>query len=159
LLGWDWKARFGGFKHSFCTNEIQTLLPTGDPPYLAPECYDNIIAQENDVFSFGLILYELVVGQPVFAKNLDSNVIMGKLILRDWHVKIPDFVLPETRELIDDCLEMDYEDRLLFSDVLERLEKMRFKIMAGVNSAKVLAFVNEIKASESGNHPASSSCC
>jgi serine/threonine protein kinase len=149
LLDWNWKVRIGGFEHSFSPNEGQTAPPTGDSHYLAPECYYNIIAQENDVFSFGLILYELVVGRPAFERSLTPIQIAGILVLSDWKPTIPDSVLPKTRELISDCLEMDYRYRLWFSDVLERLEKMRFKIISGVNSAKVLAFVNEIKARES----------
>ena len=43
----------------------------GSPFYMAPEMYDEgQYTKLVDVYSFALILYELLVKQPVFPKNV-----------------------------------------------------------------------------------------
>jgi serine/threonine protein kinase len=128
-------------------------LPSGDPRYVAPECYENIIVPENDIFSFGLILYELIVGKPVFPKSMGFREIMGKLILRKYRPEIPKWVLPVTAELIRDCLALNHRERLCFRGILDRLEEMRFKLIRRVNSSKLTDFVKEIKEWETKNGP------
>jgi hypothetical protein len=45
---------------------------SGNSHYLVPECDDNLITSESDVFSFVLILHELMVGKPAIPKAIDS---------------------------------------------------------------------------------------
>jgi hypothetical protein len=66
----------------------------------------------------------------------------------DWHADIPDSVLPEAADLIRDCVATKYRDRPSFIKILRRLKKMQFKLMRGVNSAKVAEFVNTIENNE-----------
>jgi serine/threonine protein kinase len=44
--------------------------------YTAPECLENSPTLKSDVFSFGLILYELVVGKPGFSPDIPWGVLM-----------------------------------------------------------------------------------
>jgi hypothetical protein len=120
-----------------------------DSHYLAPECYDRQSSLESDVFSFGLILYELVVGKPAFSKNLKQRAVAKLLILDDSRPDIPDFVLPEVAKLICDCWATDPDDRPSFHQILVRLERMNFKLTANVNSSKVSEFVKKVKEWES----------
>jgi hypothetical protein len=62
----------------------------------------------------------------------------------DWHPDIPDDVNPAAATLIRDCLAVDYRVRPSFIEILRRLKKMQFKLMTGVNSAKISAFVSTI---------------
>jgi NIMA (never in mitosis gene a)-related kinase len=85
LLDWDWNVRIGNFGHSISPDE--PVVPIPDDPYhnahwsfpnshyLAPECYDSQYSWESDVFSFGLILYELVTREPAFPKHLNELAI------------------------------------------------------------------------------------
>jgi hypothetical protein len=94
-------------------------VPRGDPRYVAPECYENIIAIENDIFSFGLILYEIIVGKPVFPRSMEFGEIVGALVLRYYRPDIPDWVLPETGNLIRDCWTDNYLERPSFDEILD----------------------------------------
>jgi serine/threonine protein kinase len=79
LLNWDWNIRIADFGHSDSPDKPPIprfadaeCVPSVDFHYLAPESYDGKIVPENDVFSFGVILYELIVGQPLFPKTMKS---------------------------------------------------------------------------------------
>jgi hypothetical protein len=66
--------------------------------YLAPERYQNIIRPENDVFSFGLILYELIIGKPAIEKTRSAHEIERILIQEDWKPEIPNFAIPQKKK-------------------------------------------------------------
>jgi serine/threonine protein kinase len=160
LLDWDWNIRIADFGRSTSPekpwissipDDSAQVWPSGNSHYLAPECYDSVITPENDVFSFGLILYELIVGKPAIPKTMDPHKVGKMLVMEDWKPDIPNFVLPQTKELILDCLLKDYRYRLLFSDIFDRMKSMRFKLIPGVNSSKLVEFVKEIQAREAAN--------
>jgi TPR repeat protein len=155
LLDWDWNIRIADFGHNHSPDKPPIprffgieCVPSVDFHYLAPESSDGKIVPENDVFSFGAILYELIVGQPLFPKTMGFWKIAKLMLMTEWEPNVPDFVLSETRKLIYDCLTVDYLERPSFSEILERLEGMKFKLMAGVNSLKIKEFVKQIKAHE-----------
>jgi hypothetical protein len=55
---------------------------------------------ESDVFSFGLIQYELITCEPAFPKKLKQWAITKRLIVNDKRPAIPAFVLPPVQKLI-----------------------------------------------------------
>jgi hypothetical protein len=109
-------------------------IPCGD---------ERITVPENDIFSFVLILYELVIGSPPFPKSMTQQDVAGILVLGNLGSDIPDSVLPKTKGLNRDCLITGYLEQLPFGEVFDRLEKMRFKLTPRVNSSKITAFVKE----------------
>jgi serine/threonine protein kinase len=161
LLDWNWTVRISNFGHSRFTNEpsieFNSLMKqqshSGDFQYLTPEHFDGEIVSESDVFSFGLILYELIVGKPAFPRSMGENGVAKALILGVWKPNIPKSVLPDMEKLICDCVEMDYEERPSFDEIFERLKKMRFKLMEGVDIWKVARFVERIENQEKVIYP------
>jgi serine/threonine-protein kinase len=161
LLDWDWNVRIADFGRSIslANPEIPPLIHDKaingmwivDASYLAPECYDNDCSQMSDVFSFGLILYELLTGKPVFSKELTRNEIMFKVAVKYKLPDIPEFVLPSVRELIKECLAEKPHHRIHFDDIVDQLKEMKFKVMPNVNSSKLSAFVTKIEGWESQN--------
>jgi serine/threonine protein kinase len=65
--GWP---RIGNLNKSrFVNLEIMQTMQVGTPMYMAPETYDDEYTTAADVYSFALILYEVLVGCPVFDRN------------------------------------------------------------------------------------------
>jgi serine/threonine protein kinase len=161
LLDWNWNVRIADFDQSSVSNKTEIpSLSYADPflqtvsldfRYLAPECYDRCHLPESDVFSFGMILYELLTGQPGFPKELTQNKIAFRVILDDERPQIPEFVVPSARKLITDCWGKEPSDRLSFEEIVDRLKNIKFKVMPNVNSQKLRAFVKEIEELEKRN--------
>jgi hypothetical protein len=75
LLDLDWNTRISNLGR---ITFIDTVIdpdgaPRDDAHYLTPECYDRVIVCENDIFSFGLIVDELMAGQPAFSKKYNCE--------------------------------------------------------------------------------------
>lgn len=95
--------------------------------YIAPEIYkDELFDRGADVYSFGLILYEMMEGvQPFHPKPPEEAV---KLMCID--VKRPPFKLkskyypPDLKELIEECWYPDLAIRPKFSEIIIRLDKI-----------------------------------
>jgi serine/threonine protein kinase len=161
LLDWNWNVRITDFGQSISLNnpEIPSVTHPNtrdgllfmDSYYFAPECYDNSWSQRSDVFSFGMILYELLTGQPVFSKELTSIKIVYMVAVKYELPNIPEFVLPSARELIKDCWAEEPGDRFSFDEIVDRLKEMKFKVMRNVNSSKISEFVKEIEEWEARN--------
>jgi serine/threonine protein kinase len=123
-------------------------LPFINPRYAAPECFENRRTLKSDVFSFGIILCELLSGQPGLPLNLPEPRLMRMIVVDRARPAIPDFVDRKVRRLICDCWKQKPHKRPSFEEILERLDEMDFRITAGVNSAKVRRFVKAVKARE-----------
>jgi serine/threonine protein kinase len=92
-----------------------------------------------------LILYELLSHEPVFAKELPNPYIANQIVVKNYRPRIPGFVVPDARELITDCWEIEPKDRPSFNEIVSRLVNMKFKLIRNVNSAKLKEFVKNIE--------------
>jgi serine/threonine protein kinase len=153
LINWDWNVRLSNFGRSISRNfpDPPLVNASGDHHYQAPEWYENEFSSKSDVFSFGLILYELIVGEPVIPKDWNPLAVVKRLSIDGFRPNIPDWVCSEVKELITDCWAQDPLDRPSFEVILERLEEMDFKLIFGVKPAKLAKFVRQIKERESVN--------
>jgi serine/threonine protein kinase len=154
----DWNIKIGEFGHSASPDQPKHQVPV-DPGgvacwsdvmsrYASPGTYDDVTVPENDVFSFGMILDELILGRSAFQKEIGPLTVACALVQNDWCPDIPDTVVPVTNELIQDCLARDYHNRPSFTDILQRLEAIDFKLMSGVNLMKISEFIPAIEDQE-----------
>ena len=87
-------------------NTTQTV--TGTPHYMAPEQEYGVVRKENDVFSLGAVLYEMVTGARPFEGAHQAKLAKGYIRASTRLHGVP----LELDALIDRCLEPDAEKRL-----------------------------------------------
>ncbi|KAF6164620.1 hypothetical protein GIB67_032848 [Kingdonia uniflora] len=95
--------------------------------YTAPEVFrDEIFDRSSDVFSFGLILYEMVEGVPPFHPKSPEDVV--KMICLEGlrpPFKIKSKSYPQDlKELIEECWDVQPVVRPTFSEIIIRLDKI-----------------------------------
>jgi hypothetical protein len=154
FVDWDWIIRIGEFSHSVVVDEIEeeTVFDqqsSFNPFYAAPECFENSPTLESDVFSFGVILCELLSGEPGLSRYLTARELMKQVIFDNARPSIPNFISDVVKQLIRDCWANEPHERPSFVEILFRLDRMDFRITAGVKSEKVRRFVNAVKLRES----------
>jgi TPR repeat protein/tRNA A-37 threonylcarbamoyl transferase component Bud32 len=153
LVDWDWIVRIGDLSHGVVVDDGPDEFIFGDKlsldaHYTAPECFANSPTLKSDVFSFSLILYELLSGKPGFSRDSEQREVMKKIDLCEERPLIPDFFHDDVKSLIQDCWAQDPEDRPSFVEILFRLDRMDFQITNNVKSEKVRRFVKAVKARE-----------
>jgi interleukin-1 receptor-associated kinase 4 len=92
LIDTDFEAKLSGFDFGsaiFAGNEEDNsfwpLQLGGTRPYLAPEALDGLFTTKMDVYSFGMIIYELATGLPPYSseKKQDLKVYIDAIIMHN----------------------------------------------------------------------------
>lgn len=116
----------------------------GTPLYMPPEMYEEgQYTDAVDVYTFVLILYELLVGEPVFSPRTGSLVLMKK-VASDQRPKIPGLMRAEVGDIIANGWAVDALKRGTFDGILATLQKVQFKITPKVNKGRVIAFAASV---------------
>jgi hypothetical protein len=116
----------------------------GTPRYIAPEMYkENGYDAKVDVFSYGMLLYEVVVGWPVYSPKLSPRPFMRKLLNGERNV-IPGTVPEWLGQLIAKCWDDGPRNRPTFIAILRILEENDFLIEEGVQTEEVRAKIGRL---------------
>ena len=148
LLDKQYHPRIGDFGLSRLYDGVSTLThEVGTPAYMAPELFENdAYSDKIDVFSFGLILFELLTGQRAF--NEERVYAHIKQLVEGKRPEIPDTVSPSMQSLIKECWDNHPEMRPPFAEIYRRLRNIDFKIWDDVDSKAVTDYVTEITNAE-----------
>jgi serine/threonine protein kinase len=122
------------FGSSRFTNLDETLTKeVGTPFYMAPELYEEGgYTEKIDVYSFGLIMYEIVVGSRVYPGSLTKAQLLRRVI-SGVRADIPVNVKPWVKSLIERCWDGDPEVRPSFSQILQIFGNENFMVFDDVN--------------------------
>jgi serine/threonine protein kinase len=142
----DFDVKIGDFGSSRIYEADVTMSSVGTPLYMAPEVYEGHYGPKVDVYSFGLILYEIVVGNGLFSGPGEK----GKLFIdlqKGWRPidTIGSDVSEVSRRLIEKCWSEDPENRPTFSEIWEELKKSDFQFIRGANAVKVKHFAQMVE--------------
>jgi serine/threonine protein kinase len=134
----------------FGSSTLATLDATrtserGTLAYMAPEQQGIEYTSKVDVYSFGLILYEVVTGEKVFPPTLGPFGICAAA-REGRRPPIPDWVPTWVRMLIEESWSLDPEERPSFEDIFYEFRRHRFVLYpaGGVNVEAVRDYVCRI---------------
>jgi serine/threonine protein kinase len=122
---------------------------TGTYWYAAPEqLYEDIEhTPKTDVFTFGLVLYEIIGNFPVFDVSLPLAEVVRRL--RDRRLpEIPAEFGPLMQRLIPRCWLNDPKDRPSFRDIFRTFESAGFNILPNVDASVIKEAVSTVIAWE-----------
>jgi serine/threonine-protein kinase len=117
---------FGLARDQEDTGLSRSGIISGTPSYLSPEqAQGDVLDRRSDVYSLGVILYEMLGGQPPFQGASPAHVLV-RLIQEDAQPlrKIAPSVPPDLETIVMKCLEKDparrYDSARALGDDLER---------------------------------------
>jgi serine/threonine protein kinase len=109
-----------GIAKSIDTSNESNLIACGTLPYMAPEQFDGNVDKKSDIYSFGIVLYQLAAGGnlPFFGENPSEYRNLHK------HAKTPALDSP-LAYIIEKCLQKNPEKRCKdFDAIQEELQKL-----------------------------------
>lgn len=105
-----------GFARAMSNNTVVLTSIKGTPLYMAPELVQEMPYNHTaDLWSLGVIIYELFVGQPPFYTNSIYSLI--QLIIKE-PVRFPDNMSPEFKSFLKGLLNKIPAERLSWPDLL-----------------------------------------
>jgi serine/threonine protein kinase len=110
----------------------------GTPAYMSPEqARGNVVDKRSDIWSFGVVLYEMVTGRRLFRGETTSDILAAVLKEEpDWSA-LPDETPPAIRKLLRRCLERDRKRRLPDIGVaLMEIDEAQAEAPAGITAPK-----------------------
>jgi serine/threonine protein kinase len=145
-------ALIGDFGTSRLEVDDATLTTeAGTVRYAAPEMFrEGEYTNKADVFSFGLVLYEILVGSAVFPSSEYSLPVM-KRILAGEMPEIPAKCGQFMQNLISRCWSLNPGDRPSFDQILEEFQRSNFAIVPGADPDELKSYAWGIIAWEDGN--------
>jgi serine/threonine protein kinase len=131
LIDSECRARIGGFGICGPDDSGSTIRTAA---YMATEVFEGTVPTEKvDVFAFGLILYEILVGDSVFPRD-GALLRTVEMHIKDFRPVIPEWIHPIVRTVIGSCWSRDPEKRPTFEDIYGLLEGIDFGFYSDVNT-------------------------
>ncbi|KAJ0847542.1 putative protein kinase RLK-Pelle-SD-2b family [Helianthus annuus] len=140
LLDDDFNAKVSDFGLSKLIDKSQTEVMTtikGTPGYIAPEWRSSIITEKLDVYSFGIVLLEILCGrkvfdrsQPeeswhllfVFQKGWEQGTLLHMVDKHSEEMSVHNTEVMEMMKLAAWCLQTNFKKRPSMSSVVKVLE-------------------------------------
>ncbi|KAG6694986.1 hypothetical protein I3842_09G074700 [Carya illinoinensis] len=107
-------------------NTLVTGGVRGTLPWMAPELLNgssSMVSEKVDVFSFGIVLWEILTCEEPYA-NMHYGAIIGGIVNNTLRPPVPSFCDPEWRLLMEQCWAPDPVARPSFTEIARRLRVM-----------------------------------
>ncbi|KAJ0788669.1 putative protein kinase TKL-Pl-6 family [Helianthus annuus] len=111
----------------------QTLISggvRGTLPWMAPELLNgssSLVSEKVDVFSFGIVMWELLTGDEPYT-DLHYGAIIGGIVSNTLRPPVPDGCDPEWRSLMERCWSAEPSERPSFTEIANQLRTITSKV-------------------------------
>jgi tRNA A-37 threonylcarbamoyl transferase component Bud32 len=143
LLDDEYRIRIGDFGTArFDTSKSTSFV--GTIMYMAPEIMSGYHPTKKvDVFGFGLVLYEILVGSSVFPGGnlLETSVMQSE----GRRPSIPAWIHPIVRDIITASWSKDPTSRPTFEEIYVRLNESWFPFYRDVNTDKIMEYIGKVE--------------
>eukprot|EP00250_Pteridium_aquilinum_P016311 c23044_g1_i1 orf=626-5191(+) len=98
----------------------------GTLPWMAPELLNgssSFVSEKVDVFSFGIVMWELLTGEEPYA-NMHYGAIIGGIVNNTLRPPIPSWCDPSWKALMEKCWSADPGERPVFLEIAAELRAM-----------------------------------
>jgi serine/threonine protein kinase len=144
LVDDDNRIRICDFGSSRTFEAGVTMTNAGTPLYAAPEVPDGHYDEKVDVYSFGLILYEIVSCDGLFSCPGDKTRLYLNL-QKGWRPDIPSGVTSLSKHLIEKCWSESPSERPSFQEIWRELYENGFEIIPGSDRAEVDSYLSYLE--------------
>ncbi|XP_047319947.1 serine/threonine-protein kinase CTR1-like [Impatiens glandulifera] len=112
-----------GLSCSKANTFLSSKTAAGTPEWMAPEVLrDELSNEKSDIYSFGVILWELVTLQQPW-KNMNATQVMAAVGFKRRRLEIPSQTNPKVAALIEACWDEDPLKRPSFSTIKQSLQQ------------------------------------
>jgi hypothetical protein len=116
----------------------------GTPEWMAPEILRNEPSDEKcDVYSYGVVLYELVTGQEPW-HSLNPMQVVGAVGFAGQRLQLPPELDPAVAAIILACWKTNSRDRPSFERVLDMLKPLKELSVVGAAAAAGTGFAGGV---------------
>lgn len=113
--------------------KCQTLISggvRGTLPWMAPELLNgssSLVSEKVDVFSFGIVMWEILTGEEPYA-DLHYGAIIGGIVSNTLRPPVPESCDLEWKSLMERCWSAETSERPGFTEIANELRSMAAKI-------------------------------
>nr|CAG4643834.1 EOG090X03P9 [Lepidurus arcticus] len=118
LLTKDMRVKIAdfGLATQLSRSDEKHLTMCGTPNYISPEvAMRSSHGLEADVWGLGCLLYTMLVGKPPFDTD-GVKATLTRVVMADF--KLPDYLSPEAKDLIKQCLKKNPKERIKLQNIL-----------------------------------------
>ncbi|GJR50146.1 kinase-like domain, phloem protein 2-like protein [Tanacetum coccineum] len=171
----DWEPKLSDFQHSMKikASERHHSFPTDSvwsrSGYTDPTCLEtNIVNQNSDIYSFGIVLFELLCGRKSVSVDQDNKYLVPLSIFHYREKILDDIIDPDLRKQMDPrslnilvetayrCLNEEQSQRPNMDQIVTRLEKA-LELQLECENAEHSSVVDEVGGTSSSHEEGSAS--
>ncbi|KAL3840714.1 hypothetical protein ACJIZ3_025305 [Penstemon smallii] len=137
--------------------KCQTLISggvRGTLPWMAPELLNggssSLVSDKVDVFSFGIVMWELLTGKEPYT-DLHYGAIIGGIMSNTLRPPVPETCDPEWRVLMERCWTSEPSKRPNFTEVANELRVMAAKLPPNTTAISI-SELNKIPSSKADRY-------
>jgi len=129
LVDQNWTCKICDFGLSFLEAKGMVkgdAVGGGSPLWMSPEALlDELpLTEKNDVYAFGLVLWEILTQKPLFTEYTDIEVFTDDIARKNVRPSL-DGVAPELQAIVKTCWDKQQDVRPTFKDLIPTLKKLR----------------------------------